>query len=85
MHLHTAQKLSYTKGNGYKSSRFWRIASRVAAQTYSGTVDGLKSMLIGKLTMVKGPAAKRESADKIVKKAEEIVNKESDMALKMPS
>jgi len=62
--------------------KLFRIAARVAARTYQGTVDGIRSMLIGKFTAEPGPAAKREAADRVVKEAEKLVFSESDQQLK---
>ena len=82
MSISIASKLAFSDTDRSGPSVLWRIASRIAAQTYQGTIDGLKSMLIGKLTGVAGAAAKREGAETIVNASEEAVKSESDSVRK---
>lgn len=82
MYIRLANNLCYPRSHKVETGILWRVATKVAAQTYQGTVDGLKSMLIGKLNAVKGPAAKREAADRIVKAAEDAVRSVSDAVQK---
>ena len=74
MSISIASKLAFSDTDRSGPNVLWRIASRIAAQTYQGTIDGLKSMLIGKLTGVAGAAAKREGAETIINASEEALS-----------
>lgn len=63
-------------------SKYIRIATRVSAQTYDGTIDGLRSMLIGKFSSLQGPVAKKEAADKVIREATDAINHETDTRTK---